>query len=290
MNKKFVLVTAFVLLATIVVSTILIYTPQKEFFPRVNEARIYSEETIDKKIDVLETQVNLNPDNPRNKVDLGILYFLKGPQYYDKAINLLDASWRQGLSDKRIFYYLGYMYEFLKLYNFAIEEYKKYLTNDPEDLEINIKLANVYYYTGRIDDAIEQYYNILNRHKDNIVVLTNLGTIYFEKGEYSDAQECFAKVKNLCRKKNIVVPAKVNFYLGKIFFLNNNYHSAKQYLEEELSSSPEDVETQSLLAQTYAILNDRQNAISLCEKVLQKDPKNKKIRLLLYNLKKAQTS
>ncbi|MFQ3675740.1 MAG: hypothetical protein SNJ64_04275, partial [Endomicrobiia bacterium] len=220
MLKKSVWFIIFLLVCVLIYNLILFLYPKKKFFPRTSQINTLSEEKIEQEILKLEEHLNIVPNDLDKNVELGIYYFIKGPKFYDKAINILDNAWRMGALDERIFYYLANMYEFLKLYNFAIMEYKKYLNNVKNDIEVEIRLANLYYITSKPDDAIMIYENILKNDTNNIIAMTNLATIFFEKQNYSDARDYLIRVKDICKKNGIVVPKNVNFYLGRIHFLN----------------------------------------------------------------------
>ncbi|MCX7716049.1 MAG: tetratricopeptide repeat protein [Endomicrobia bacterium] len=265
---------------------ILSIKPKKTFFPRENEIKIYNEEKINKKIEKLETQLKLNPNDVNVMVELGIYYFIKGPQFYDKAINLLYQAWHLGSTDIRIFYYLGCMYEFLKLYVLAAEEYKKFLTNVPNDVEVMIRIGNVFYKLDKTKDAIDYYTKVLKIDKNNILALTNLGYIYFEQKDITNAVECFSQVVKISNKKNIIPPKNVNFYLGKIFFENKNYLTAKEYFLNEQQKYPDNIDNSLLLVRTYYYLGDYENAYQLTNQLVELIPEHRELINLHRELKR----
>jgi tetratricopeptide (TPR) repeat protein len=287
--RKNILLVIFILVCVAIIFNITTFFSfsKKTFFPRGNQVDTLPQEKIDSEIAKLEEYLNLNPNDLHKTVDLGIYYFLKGPKFYDKSINILDNAWRMGALDERIFYYLGNMYEFLKLYNFAIMEYKKYLNNVKNDIETQIRLGNLYYLTSKLDDAIMMYEDILRKDKNNIIAMTNLATIFFEKKDYTDAKEYLTKVKDVCKKKSIVEPKNVNFYLGKIDFFEKNYVSAIKWFKEELNLYPENsTEVKVFLTKTFFEMKDYPNTILYGKEVLKVNPDNKEIKILISKIPK----
>ncbi|MFN3551050.1 MAG: tetratricopeptide repeat protein [Endomicrobiia bacterium] len=259
---------------------------KKFFFPRENSNIVINKEKIEKNIEKLQSELNYSPENVKIMVELGIYYFLKGPDFYDKSINLLYKAWQSGSTDIRTFYYLGVMYEFLNLYNLAINEYKKFLINIPNDIEVNLRLGNLYYKTGKLDDAINVFTYVLKKDKNNIIALTNLGFIYFSREEFNDAQEYFLKAKNICNKKNLIEPKNLNFYLGRIYFNNKNFETAKKYFEQEYKNYPDNLENNLMLAKTYYELKDLKATLALVQQIQKDYPKHKDLLELQKKIKK----
>lgn len=287
-KKKFINVLLYVFSLFVLISTCynFFFKSKKLFFPRENENIVIKEDKIDKDIEKLQSELDYSPENVKIMINLGIYYFLKGPGFYDKSINLLYKAWQLGSTDVRIFYYLGVMYDFLNLYNLAINEYKKFLTNVPNDIEVNLRLGNLYYKVGKFDDAINIYFYVLKKDKNNIIALTNLGFIYFSRENFGDAQEYFLKVKTICKKKNLSEPKNLNLYLGKIYFNNKNFEIAKEFFQQEQKNYPDNLENNLMLAKTYYELKDLQNTIELVKHIQKGYPKHKDLLELQKKLKK----
>jgi len=285
MIKKLVLL---IITIAIIISTVLLFSVRRKkvFFPRENEIKVVNEDDIKEKIEQLSRQLETSPEDTNILVELGIYYFLRGHQYYDKSINCFYTAWKMGSTDIRIFYYLGCMYEFLKLYDLAIGEYKKFLRNVPNDEEVLIRLGNLYYQTKKVEDAIKIYEKVLSIDKNNIIALTNLGLVYYINRDVTNAIECFNKVLDISKKKNFVVPKNVNFYLGKIFFENKNYQTAKEYFEKEQKSYPDNLENTFLLVKTYYLLKEYENAYRLIQQISEFVPENREMVVIQRELKK----
>ncbi|MCS7231150.1 MAG: tetratricopeptide repeat protein [Elusimicrobiota bacterium] len=277
-------------LLTIVILGILLlsFLPKSEkiFFPREGETKVLDETKINNEIEVLSKQLSLDPNNIKLAVELGIYYFIKGPQYYDKAINLLYDAWELGSTDTRIFYYLGCMYEFLKLYELSAQEYIKFLNNFPQDIEVLLRLGNVYYKQNKIEEAKNAYKEVLKIDKNNIVALANLGYIFLNQDDYLSAQEYFIRVIEIVKRKNLDIPRNINFYLGKIFYINKNFETAKIYFEREKEKYPDNTENTIYLAKTYYELKNFKESYSLLKELIEIFPQDKELRRLKYKIEK----
>ncbi|MCX7910182.1 MAG: tetratricopeptide repeat protein [Endomicrobia bacterium] len=277
-------------LLTIVILGILLlsFLPKSEkiFFPREGEIKVLDETKINNEIEVLSKQLSLDPNNIKLAVELGIYYFIKGPQYYDKAINLLYDAWKLGSTDTRIFYYLGCMYEFLKLYELSAQEYIKFLNNFPQDIEVLLRLGNVYYKQNKIEEAKNAYKEVLKIDKNNIVALANLGYIFLNQDDYLSAQEYFIRVIEIVKRKNLDIPRNINFYLGKIFYINKNFETAKIYFEREKEKYPDNTENTIYLAKTYYELKNFKESYSLLKELIEIFPQDKELRRLKYKIEK----
>ena len=109
MIKKIILLVLIILLTVSVISVFSVRR-KKVFFPRENEIKVFNDENIEKKIGQLVSHLEAFPEDTDSMVELGIYFFLKGHQFYDKSINYLYKAWNMGSTDVRIFYYLGCMY------------------------------------------------------------------------------------------------------------------------------------------------------------------------------------
>lgn len=289
MKKSILLCSFFIIFSIALVYILVSHKPKDEiFFPRESEIKFLNDAKIEQEIEFLSKRLS-NEDgevNLKNMVNLGIYYFIKGHQYYDKAINLLYDAWKLGSTDTRIFYYLGCMYEFLKLYELAAVEYIKFLNNSPQDIEVLLRLGNVYYKQNKKEESKNVYNKVLKIEKDNIIAIANLGYIYFDQKDYDLAQEYFLRVFEIAKKKNLEIPRNVSFYLGRIFYINKNFEAAKNYFEEEKEKYPDNVENLTYLAKTYYELKNFRESYSIVKELIEILPNDKGLRQLKHRLEK----
>lgn len=66
----------------------------------------------------------------------------------------------------------------------------------------------------------------------------------------------------------------VNVYkeIGKFYYVKNNWIKAKKYLEKQITTNPDDIESQKLVLQTYLELQDFKSVVSKAEELIQYFP------------------
>jgi tetratricopeptide (TPR) repeat protein len=116
------------------------------------------------------------------------------------------------------------------------------ILNNPNDVENKVKLAITLYKENKLDEALRICNNI-NRNIDmKWTVLADYfkGSIYLRKLELSKAQENFefviqnkSSLGNDAYKGNI---SNAYYYLGGIYFIQNNHSLAKEYKEIAIKS------------------------------------------------------
>jgi tetratricopeptide (TPR) repeat protein len=257
-------------------------TAEMPLFPREGEQSPLTAEQIDRRIAEIEPQVNVAPQEAALRVDLGILYYLKGPVYYDRAIAMLDGAWRLGATDARVFYYLGVMYDFVKLPVFAAAEYRRFLANRPGDHEVMVRLAKVYYQLERYDDAAALYYEVLDQDRDNRIALGNLGLVNLARGRDAEAQEQFTRAIAVSSKSGMPAPPGVYYGLGCISVRSGQMQTAREYLRREMATYLSNTVLPTMeLAKIAWHEGDVAETVRLCRIVLETEPSHRGARELL---------
>jgi len=133
-----------------------------------------SDARLDEKIAKAEETLKAEPENLKTLFKAGVLRFRKGPAFYPDAIASLEKARQLGLADERLFYYLGVMYQGVGLYDFAGEEYRKFLRNRPGDFEVSMRLAKLDYAALRFPEAVRGYEALRLKYPKKRLVLENL--------------------------------------------------------------------------------------------------------------------
>lgn len=74
------------------------------------------------------------------------------------------------------------------------------------------------------------------------------------------------------------------FIMGSVFFIVEDAKKALPYFEKASTLNPKDVETLTLKTNVHLALEQRDEAISCCKKILELDPKNSEAQDLLEKL------
>lgn len=141
-------------------------------FPRTPSDFIQSAKA-ERRLADLQSALAVNPDDMRALAEAGRLKYQLGQARYVEAIADLERARALGLADPRSFYYLGVMYQGVGLYEFAAQEYRRFLNNFPEDREARMLLAKLSYSAGDYPGAIREY-EFLVKGGEDPVLLENL--------------------------------------------------------------------------------------------------------------------
>ncbi len=122
---------------------------------------------------------------------------------------------------------LAEVYEKQKKYELALEEYECALENTPEDKAMELKISELYGYTGKEDEAIGRLMNLLKQQPDYYEASIVLADILNNKKEYKEAAQIYI---NAIRYK----PYDYELYynLGMTFTMLNDFAKAKEYYEK----------------------------------------------------------
>lgn len=233
-----------------------------------------------------QDRLKVDPHDIGALVKLGIINFEKGKDSYPDAINALEDARNMGAMDTRIFYCLGIMYQELGLYNFAIDEYRRYLRNHPGDKEIRMLEAKLLYQQGRFPEAVVEYERLKFHYPNDGVVEENLGLSLWAAKQYRRATDSFTTLKSYGPSEG----KRAEFCLGQLSFEQLQYNESLAHLLASLPDekaqavgvAPEKI--RGALALTYQKLGRFDDARSAWEQVVALSPKDVKAQVALREL------
>ncbi len=241
---------------------------------------------IDAAISISQERLRSNPQDIAALLELGTLHFEKGPDFYLDAVNELEDARRLGALDIRLFYCLGVMYQELGLYPFALEEYLKFLRNRPEDKEVRMLAAKIYYRQGAFALALEEYERLRFSYPKDAVILENLGLSQLGSKLTGRAAESFHQLEAAGG-----LPARrARFYLGRIAFEEGRTQEALDLVQKSLPADGEPdfgiprEEMFAAAAMACRKLNRMDEARDLWQKVLHLVPNDVKALAALRDL------
>ena len=255
-------------------------------FPRA-QTEFMEEHQLDRKLSGLEARLKNNPNDIQALFESGLLKFQKGPASYVDAISDLETARSRGMSDVRVFYYLGHMYQAVGLYDFSLQEYERFLNNRPDDFEVRMLMAKLLFSAGKYPQAVREYDNLNGRYPKNMLVLENLALSRFKNG-----QEWRSLLDVLCGM-GPEAAFRADYVQARIDYENKNYASAVPLLNRTVvniknSELPDRVEIYRMLSDSYIKLKSDSGAIAALNELLKINPANDEARSLLARLTKAQ--
>jgi len=190
---------------------------------------------LDKLITQYTAKLDISPDDGIALVELGKLYYFRGTDYYQKALNNLHRATELGMLDPQIFLYEALIYEQMKLTDYSEKAYDKYLRNVHNDHKIRLRYANMLFRQGKIDDAIDHYELVYSQKPKNSEVLYNLALAYLKKGMIEDS----AAMWELNLKLHKSLPPGGYYYLATIREKQGNKENAKLLYYTEIKHNPD---------------------------------------------------
>jgi protein O-mannosyl-transferase len=151
---------------------------------------------------------------------------------------------------------LGIVYRDQGRANAAIEEFKKAIEIDPDNIEGYSNLGVQYYSLDRFDEALVEFENVLKRNKNHAPTYNNMGLIYLNTGQEDKAYVHFLTAID----KN---PGLFEGYLNLAEYYQgiNQYDQAIKELLIALELSPKAHDAMQALAEIYEKIGQTDNAI-----------------------------
>jgi tetratricopeptide (TPR) repeat protein len=237
----------------------------------------------ERRLAALQPALAANPDDMQALAESGRLKYQLGPAHYVEAIADLEKARGLGLVDVRSFYYLGNMYQSVGLYDFAAQEYRRFLNNFPNDAEVRMLLAKLSYAAGDYPGAVREYETLLKDGRVDPVLLENMalarwknsqdysrelaelrgmgpagafladyaeGRIAYELKDYPKAAPLLARAASSASSSagSFADQADVLWLAGDASWKNSDQDSAYGFLQQLLKLAPSHEEGRSLLA------------------------------------------
>ncbi|MEK7382281.1 MAG: tetratricopeptide repeat protein [Elusimicrobiota bacterium] len=224
-----------------------------------------------------QDRLQANPQDIAALVELGTLLFDKGSDSYVESIGALEEARDLGALDPRIFYCLGIMYQEEGLFPFALTEYKRFLRHYPEDREVRLLAAKLYYRLGMFPEALSEYERLKFLDPQDPIVEENMGLSLWGAKNMDRALASFGQLKTYGGD----FARRAEFYLGQIALEAGKYQDAADHfalcgaVNAELSGiALQRVHTG--LATAFQKLGRWEEAKASWEIVLKADPKDPK--------------
>jgi len=177
---------------------------------------------VESQISAAQERLKENPQDIAALVELGTLKFEKGRAAYVEAIGDLEEARDLGALDPRIFYCLGIMYQEEGLFPFALTEYKRFLRHYPEDKEVRMLTAKLYYRMGLFHEAVGEYERLKFSHPSDPLIEENLGLSLWGGKLIDRAAGSFALLKAVGGD----YARRAEFYLGQIALEAGHFQEA----------------------------------------------------------------
>jgi tetratricopeptide (TPR) repeat protein len=185
-------------------------------------------------IDLIKQAVELDPQFALAHAELGKHYYSngnnqKGEQHFQKALSQLDR-----LTLREQMWIKALAAEWRGKKETAIERYKTYLSQYPDDYTAWFRLGYTYLITGKHEKCIDAYTRVVEFEPNDIYSLSNLATCYNGKGENKKALEYYRKTFEISpqMKKKYFINNEFGFMLVEMGKLEEARETFKLMLED----------------------------------------------------------
>jgi len=196
-------------------------------FPR-QQKDFLSGPALDNALSANSRALELDPEDEKAMLERGVLLYQQGPTAYLDAIKALEAARDLGALDARLFYYLGVMYQYEGLYEYAAREYQRFLNNVPHDMETRLLLGKLYFQSGEYDRALAQFDAVLSTGADDEIALENAALTLIKLGKTDRFRAVEAKLRGLGRP----AAARAAYVAGVKAYSDGSYAEALERISE----------------------------------------------------------
>ena len=178
------------------------------------------------------------------------------------------------------------MYQAVGLYDFALDEYRRFLNNRPDDLEVSLLVAKLLFHLGKYPLAVKEYEGLSERNPKNMIVLENLALSRWKNGQDPKA------TLDIMGGLDAEAAFRAGYVSGRIDYENKDYTAAASKLERvaaEFVKYPDFSDRAGLyqmLSDCYVKLKSEARAIDALNELLKINPANDEARSLLARLVK----
>lgn len=270
------------------------------FFPRAGT--LIPEKKLNSKLKRIEQKLEKNPGDLKALVDKGVVCFFKGPSSMADALNALNTAWQFGALDKRIFYYSGILYENLSLFEESQRQYERFLRHEPDDREIQMRLARLLFRMEKWDEAVNVYQELIGKNPNDVTALINCGLAYakrldelktgkkkLEEKEKEEMLICVQEGVHYLESASKIqkeLPEGIYLTLAKLYQENGNFEKAVSACQYEIKKSTNAAEPLLILGNAYEKLNQQENALETYNQLSGLLPRNNTVQSKIRSLKK----
>ena len=167
-------------------------------------------------------------------------------------------------------------------YSEALRLLDRMLEKDSENTVIHSAKGYCLFRFGDYDKASESYLNVITINPADQDALFNYALIMTELGNYDTAVEKFAELKNT-NPEDECLTAKIDFAVGRVYYLQKNYDKALEYFEPVYENKPDFEGVAGYLFEIYKNKKYYGKMVETGKKLLETDENNRE---LLFDVSK----
>lgn len=200
---------------------------------------------------------------------------------YDEAIRQYEIVLSQDPARDEARMELAKLFSYNNRLEDAMREYEIILQRDPNNYEASFALANLYSWDRRYyGKAIDLYRRLYNKYPKSTEARLEMARLFFERGEFEDAEAAYRDAISL-EPDNV----DAHIALGKVYMGMKKNAEAEEEFKTALGYDTDNVEAHFFMASLLSMDEERfDEAIPHAEFVVEREPENTDVRLLLARL------
>ncbi|MBS3819836.1 tetratricopeptide repeat protein [bacterium] len=166
-----------------------------------------------------------------------------------------------------------------KNYQQALENYNKFLEENPDLFQVHLSIGNCYREMGQMEKALEEYQIVIDKadeekQKEKEVkakAIAGIGEVHLMQDDLDQAQQYFEKSLELNPKDSILA-----YNVGEIYFSHQKMDQAIKYYEMAAQINPDWSDPYLRMGYTYLNKKEYEKAEEKFNKFLEMEPNTKR--------------
>ena len=213
--------------------------------------------------------LKIAPNNNVIHYNMGLLYYLKGKDFFDDA----EYHFRESIKidPKYDLAYNGYGALLMQKNQIdkAVTMFRKAIAINPKNSSYYKNLASLLYKNGEVDEAIVMYKKTVNINEKDSEAYGDLAVLLYKNGEVEEAESMFKKAIAINQKD-----IQMHIYLACLLYEKGKNKEFEKIFKKAISIKPN---SENIYLQIGMFLHQQgglQRAEKLYNKVLDMNPKN----------------
>ncbi|PCJ00639.1 MAG: hypothetical protein COB15_02380 [Flavobacteriales bacterium] len=196
---------------------------------------------------------------------------------YQIAANLFKQCIEIAPKESAPYYELAHILENSKEKDLALEYAEKAVKIDPKNYWYRVLYAHTLQRKGKSDEAIKQYEILIESNGGNIDLYFDLAGMQLYSGKYKESIKTFNQIE-----KQMGISEEISVQKEKIYVKLGDIDKAANEIQMLINEYPDNLKYQVLLADLYLANDLTEEAFTVYQEILEKDPQNPYANLSLY--------
>jgi len=200
---------------------------------------------------------------------------------YQLAANLFMQCIQIAPKESSPYYELANLFEASKEATLALEYAEKAVKLSPKNYWYRILYAQSLQRAGKINEAIKEYKTLIEKDGNNVDLYFDLAGMQMYTGKYKESIASFNEIE-----KRVGITEELSIQKEKIYIKMGDVDKAANEIQQLINKEPDNLKYQVLLADLYMANDLEEQAFSVYQEILEKDPQNPYANLSLYDYHK----